>query len=134
VVASRAPDALFEFGNERTAPRHAREALEPLFSASGMSSMSDLVRLAASELVSNVVLHTENGGILRIWVADGAEHVRLEVEDREPRLPEPSADATEGGRGLHILDDIAGEWGVQSTGHGKVVWAEFEGLVPSATL
>jgi Histidine kinase-like ATPase domain len=126
MAAVRSPDALFEFEHDPTAPRQARAALSPLFPASRMSSMGELVALAASELVSNVVLHTDNGGILRIWVAEGADRVRLEVEDMEPGLPVPSADAYEGGRGLHILDDIARAWGVQPKRHGKVVWAEFD--------
>ena len=41
-----------------------------------------------------------------------------------PRRPEPrdASLLSEGGRGLHIVDALASEWGAAPTGRGKSVW------------
>lgn len=114
------PDITFAFGHDASAPRDARRALQPLF-ASG-DEFADVVQLVASELVTNVVLHTEGGGRFAAWAADP---VRLEVHDDDPRLPgarpEPSVN---GGRGLAIVSGIADRWGAETCPDGKTLWAE----------
>jgi hypothetical protein len=115
------PDVAFEFSNDPTAPRAARVALGPLFPGDG--EFADDVSLVASELVSNVVLHTAEGGHMHAWDADP---LRLEVHDHDPTLPAPTGDATDnGGRGLDIVDGIADDWGARLDGEGKTMWAEF---------
>lgn len=122
------PDIAFEFTNDPAAPRGARQALETLFPST--NAFADDVSLVASELVSNVVLHTSEGGHMHAWNDDP---LRLEVHDHDPKLPPPviqhaEPDPTEvGGRGLNIVDEIADEWGaeVDGTGDGKTLWAEF---------
>jgi len=115
------PDISFEFGNDLRAPRAAREALEPLFPGDG--ELAESVGLVASELVSNVVLHTDDGGRMDAWDADP---LRLEVRDHNPQLPVPSRDHHEvGGRGLRIVAGVADRWGAVPVPFGKLVWAEF---------
>lgn len=82
------------------------------------------VALVVSELVTNAVVHGDGDITLDVVVADDA--IRVEVEDREPELPdrlESRLDA-ESGRGLLLVSRIAREWGVRPAGSGKVVWAE----------
>jgi hypothetical protein len=115
------PDISFEFGNDLTAPRAAREALQPLFPCDG--ELAANVGLVASELVSNVVLHTDDGGRMDAW---DANPLRLEVRDHNPQLPVQATDHYEvGGRGLRIVAGVADRWGAVAAPYGKLIWAEF---------
>ncbi|MCU1360611.1 MAG: hypothetical protein JWN99_1900 [Ilumatobacteraceae bacterium] len=125
------PDVEFDFDHEATAGRHARHALNAVLAEPG-DPMSDDVRLAASELVTNVVLHTDDGGSMRAWEQTIHVPLRLEVEDHDAtppavRRPPPAI----GGQGLHIVDRLADSWGVTPTATGKVVWAEFNRVTPA---
>ena len=122
--ARRDPDVRFEFGNDETAPRRAREALWALFTGSD-DPIADAVMLTASELVSNVVRHTDSSGLLQAWDPKPDIPLRLEVKDYYPGLPAIATDPVVGGRGLAIVDKVADAWGVDPTTDGKVVWAEF---------
>jgi anti-sigma regulatory factor (Ser/Thr protein kinase) len=118
------PDVRYEFENELAAPRGARRALGRLFAAG--DPIADDVELAASELVTNVVIHTSGGGVMQAWDPKPDVPLRLEVEDRTRALPAiPSVRPQEGGRGLSIVDAVSDAWGVLPTPRGKVVWAEF---------
>ena len=50
--------------------------------------IADDVRLPASELVTTVVKHTDDGGELRAWVPRPGVPLRPEVEDPDPALPD----------------------------------------------
>jgi len=117
------PDVDYEFERRISAPREVRDALVQL-RWNGVRT-GDVV-LVASELVTNVVLHTENGGRVLAWNADP---VRLEVHDTSTRPPVVVAvvatEAEPGGRGLRIIDAICSSWGTTIVPTGKVVWAEF---------
>lgn len=121
----RPPDVHYRFDNEPDAPRRARRALSSLFIYPA-DPISEAVELAASELVTNVVIHTESGGLMRAWDPKPANPFRLEVEDHaapgpiSPPMPDDS-----GGRGLIIVDNVADAWGVEPTDDGKTIWAEF---------
>jgi hypothetical protein len=112
-------DVVYGFTHEPTAPRGARRAIEPI---AGEGEFAEDVKLAASEMVSNVVLHTDNGGTLRAWNADP---LRVEVHDTSPVLPTPKPEQTQGGRGLGIISHISSRWGAEPSATGKIVWAEF---------
>ncbi len=115
------PDISFEFGKDAKAPRAARVALEPLFPSIG--PLAEDIGLVASELVSNVILHTANGGRMDAWDADP---LRLEVRDSNPEIPVARTGGNEfGGRGLCIVQGIADRWGAVPTRTGKMIWAEF---------
>jgi anti-sigma regulatory factor (Ser/Thr protein kinase) len=121
------PQARFDIEHDDTAGRRARKALDDLFSEPD-DPIADDVRLAASELVNNVVQHTADGGELRVWDPKPDVPLRLEVEDTEcdtvPAIPTEPRD--DGGRGLAIVDAVADEWGVEPLPDGKIVWAEFD--------
>ena len=118
------PDIEFDFDHSLESPRRARKALEPLFTDDA-DPISDAVELAASELVTNVVIHTADGGSMRAWDPKPDVPLRLEVEDLDDSRPEPRAPSDNGGRGLFIVDSVADAWGIQPTETGKFVWAEF---------
>lgn len=86
------------------------------------------VELVTSELVTNVVVHTNHGGVLRAWDPKPDVPLRLEVEDSDDHVPAavPVLSAI-GGRGLFIVDAASDAWGVNAlVGGGKVFWAEFD--------
>ncbi|MCX4695361.1 ATP-binding protein [Streptomyces sp. NBC_01408] len=78
--------------------------------------VADVLLLAVSELVGNVVRHAADGW-MRVGVNRGGGWLRLEVADQGaglPRLPSPQAEAdldSEGGRGLLIVQLLAAEFG-----------------------
>jgi anti-sigma regulatory factor (Ser/Thr protein kinase) len=121
----RDPDVRYEFKHEPNAPRRARQALHALFPDPN-DPIADSVELAASELVSNVVQHTTDGGRVSAWDPRPDIPLRLEVEDYHRTHPVVRDVPDEsGGRGLAIVDNVADAWGVDATEEGKVVWAEF---------
>jgi two-component sensor histidine kinase len=79
--------------------------------------------LCASELVTNVLLHTD---CPRCHLVVSYEHGELSmaVHDDSPELPAVAADRTEEhGRGLRIVASLATDWGVvQEAPSGKSVW------------
>ncbi|MET9610651.1 ATP-binding protein [Streptomyces sp. NPDC006512] len=78
--------------------------------------LADVLLLAVSELVGNVVRHAA-AGRMRVGVTRGGGWIRLEVADQGaglPRLPLPRAEAdleSEYGRGLLIVQLLAAESG-----------------------
>jgi serine/threonine-protein kinase RsbW len=87
----------------------------------------DDVVLAASEVVTNAVLHGD--GMVTFAVSGQPGVVRVEVTDDGGAVPRPRSDRTEGdegGRGLLIVDAVATRWGVspRRPGPGKTVWFE----------
>jgi hypothetical protein len=84
------------------------------------------VRVVASELVSNVVQHTDDGGIVRAWDPKPDKPFRREVADSNVELPDPPEVPPEvGERGLLLVDELSDDWGVDRHDMGKTVWAEF---------
>ena len=82
--------------------------------------------LLTSEIVSNALLHARTQVDLLLIMASSG--VRVEVHDGNARQPRPPAtpaplDATTG-RGLMMVEALAGRWGVDGTGDGKTVWFE----------
>lgn len=122
----RQPDVRFEFEHDPHAPADARARMEELLSDPGDPIAED-VRLTTSELVTNVVRHTDDGGELRAWDPKPDVPLRIEVEDPGPDVPAIPAKAPAiGGLGLAIVDAVADDWGVEPQSSGKVVWAEFD--------
>jgi anti-sigma regulatory factor (Ser/Thr protein kinase) len=108
--------------------REARRFVEATLEGAGVEdpALSDRLTLATSELVTNAVVHARSEVEVRITVDDDV--VWLEVADRSASLPErmpPSVTSTHG-RGLVLVDALAGRWGVApaSAGRGKSVWVE----------
>ena len=86
----------------------------------------DPVRLVASELATNSLVHAQTAFSVTLAAAD--QTVLLTVRDDSPALPvrrtAQAMDLT--GRGLEIVDSVSHGWGTNEDGAGsKAVWASF---------
>ncbi|MFJ2895135.1 SpoIIE family protein phosphatase [Streptomyces sp. NPDC087218] len=106
----------------------ARHMIRAAVRAWGARARADEVELAADELITNALMHTDGGAIVTIRVLTGPERrLRVDVEDRSSALPRrrDAGEAGVSGRGLMLVDRLADLWGVESRGSGKCVWCEF---------
>jgi anti-sigma regulatory factor (Ser/Thr protein kinase) len=84
--------------------------------------------LVVSEAVTNAVRH--GSGAIQLCVTADDRVVRIEVADEGPQLPlrRSRSENTlgDGGRGLHLLDELTTTWGSvpHQDGPGKTVWME----------
>ncbi|MGX7758760.1 ATP-binding SpoIIE family protein phosphatase [Streptomyces angustmyceticus] len=88
----------------------------------------DSAVLMVSEMVTNVLLHTDGDALLvaEITGAPGARRIRVEVADGSDELPHRRCpgELASSGRGLMLLELLAGAWGVDPRGDGKSTWFE----------
>ncbi|MFE7357332.1 SpoIIE family protein phosphatase [Streptomyces sp. NPDC057543] len=106
----------------------ARHMIRAAVRAWGARTRADEVELAADELITNALMHTDGGAIVTIRVLTGSERrLRVDVEDRSSALPRrrDAGESGVSGRGLMLVDRLADLWGVESRGVGKCVWCEF---------
>ncbi|MEU5807838.1 SpoIIE family protein phosphatase [Streptomyces sp. NPDC047718] len=107
-------------------PATARHLIRAAVAAWGAEEMTDEIELAADELMTNALVHTEGGGHVSLrMTAEG--RIRVEVEDSSSALPHrrEAGDWAVSGRGLLLVERLAREWGVEPRGGGKCVWCEF---------
>jgi serine phosphatase RsbU (regulator of sigma subunit)/anti-sigma regulatory factor (Ser/Thr protein kinase) len=95
----------------------------------GLSRLSDTVRLLASELVTNALIHTDGPATLELRRDGGT--VRLRVTDADTRPPQLREDAepdleSDSGRGMVLVEALSSTWGVEPSGSGKTVWADVD--------
>jgi serine phosphatase RsbU (regulator of sigma subunit) len=104
----------------------ARAELEALLHDWGQPDQVDTAVLLASELVGNVLVHTDQTAALTATVAGepGRRTLRVEVTDRGDELPHQRApgELASSGRGLMLLDILSLEWSVRPESEGKTVW------------
>jgi anti-sigma regulatory factor (Ser/Thr protein kinase) len=106
------------------APRLARRFVVATLAEWGLTHLADDVALLVSELVSNVVRHTDVGAVMQL--TRDALHLRCSVVDRGGNLPHrrhPSP-SDQSGRGLLLVDTIASSWGSMTTAGRTEVWFE----------
>ncbi|MBC2874154.1 MULTISPECIES: SpoIIE family protein phosphatase [Streptomyces] len=107
----------------------ARHMIRTAVRAWGVRDRADDIELAADELATNALLHTDGAAVVTIRMLPGAgRRLRVEVEDRSSALPRRREPGESGvsGRGLLLVDRLADVWGVESRGSGKSVWCEFD--------
>ncbi len=83
--------------------------------------------LLVSELVSNVIKHTDSRPTLR--VSRDGQLVRIEVADDEPSGVPLERDVdleAEHGRGLLLVAALASAWGYDRSDEGKRIWVELD--------
>jgi anti-sigma regulatory factor (Ser/Thr protein kinase) len=104
----------------RVARRFTTEALE----ASGYGAIAEDAALVVTELAANAVAHARSSFTVTLTSHD--DLVRIAVRDDSLDPPEIHAgdDLESCGRGLRIVAAMADEWGAESDGTGKVVWAQ----------
>ncbi|MFF2611727.1 ATP-binding protein [Kitasatospora sp. NPDC058046] len=85
------------------------------------SEFADMAELGVTELLTNVLLHTEGGGELRMReTVDGICVGVTDFDDRLPLAGEPDRDAT-GGRGLLLLAGLVGGLETELLPRGKEI-------------
>jgi hypothetical protein len=101
--------------------RRILDAIPP--AGDGHDSWRDDVLLVACELLSNAHLHTPGATRLDIDI-DGDQLIVAVTDQATTRpAPQPWRLDTLHGRGLHIIDCLATDWGVTPIPGGKTVWA-----------
>ena len=119
-----------ELAPEASSVPLARKAVRVALDRWELSLLTPDAELLVSELVTNALVHASSDTALTMAVADGT--LEVGVTDRAPGVQlrveigsrdEPPGDApAEGGRGLHLVDLLADEWGVVDLPEGKQVW------------
>ncbi|GAB2853010.1 SpoIIE family protein phosphatase [Streptomyces deserti] len=110
----------------------ARHMIRAAVSAWGARDRADEIELAADELITNALMHTEGSAVVTLRVLTGSERrLRVEVEDSSSALPRRREAGESGvsGRGLLLVELLTDVWGVEARGGGKCVWCEF--VVPN---
>ncbi len=115
-------------GNHATASRTVRRFTVAVLAAWRQPGLIEDTQLIVSELVGNVLRHTDSGHVvvsLRLLPEDGSRRTLVgTVTDCSPTPPglRCAGARAESGRGLTIVDALAGEWGTRGRGDGKEVW------------
>ncbi|MEU7409364.1 SpoIIE family protein phosphatase [Streptomyces sp. NPDC042638] len=124
-VAQDEPDRIAE------ARQHLRDLLHDWNSAEQVDSAVLLV----SEVVTNVLVHTDADALLLAEVTgeEAVRRLRVEVFDTGDDLPHRRrpGELASSGRGLMLIEHLADAWGVEPRGEGKSIW--FELCEPTTT-
>ncbi|MFE3686747.1 SpoIIE family protein phosphatase, partial [Streptomyces sp. NPDC059095] len=119
----------------------ARRQLRELLHDWADDEQVDSAVLMISEMITNVLVHTDGDALL---VAEargplGTRRLRVEVADASDELPHRRrpGEMASSGRGLILMEMLADAWGVDPRGDGKSIWFELyetgaEGSLPSA--
>lgn len=88
------------------------------------TDVADAVELLVSELVTNALRYGR--GPIGLRLLRGESTVVCEVSDELDAAPRLRTvhQGDEGGRGLHLVDQLSKSWGTRTTAHGKIVWFE----------
>lgn len=104
----------------------ARAELKALLHDWARPDQVDTAVLLTTELLGNVLVHTDQDGALNAYVTGETGHRRLlvEVMDRGDELPHQRTpgELASSGRGLMLLDILADQWGVRPEPEGKTAW------------
>ncbi|WP_329128750.1 SpoIIE family protein phosphatase [Streptomyces sp. NBC_01476] len=104
----------------------ARTELRALLHDWARPDQVDTAVLLASEVLGNVLVHTEQPAALVAIVTGnpGRRTLRVEVTDTGDELPHQRApgELASSGRGLVLLDLLSDQWGVRPEPAGKTVW------------
>ncbi|MER7947479.1 SpoIIE family protein phosphatase [Streptomyces sp. NPDC096079] len=106
----------------------AREQVRQLLHDWSDEDQRDSAVLMVSEMVTNVLVHTDGDALLVAEVACGekSRRVRVEVSDGSDELPHKRhpGEMASSGRGLVLMEMLADAWGVDPRGEGKAIWFE----------
>ncbi|MEU5281083.1 ATP-binding protein [Streptomyces asoensis] len=87
--------------------------------------VADLGQVIVSELVTNVVNHTETD-LMEVVIDQVDSTVRFRSSDRSHAAPrmKKATNSTESGRILRLVDALCVRWGYDPHCAGKITWAE----------
>ncbi|MCQ0024811.1 SpoIIE family protein phosphatase [Streptomyces somaliensis DSM 40738] len=116
-----------------TARRQVRELLHDWADGEQVDSAA----LMVSEMVTNVLLHTDGDArlVAEVRGEHGRRRLRVEVADSSDELPHRRrpGEMASSGRGLMLMEGLADAWGVDPRGEGKSIWFElYEDGAPTA--
>jgi len=102
----------------------ARELTRAALLSWRLEHLGDLATLLVSELVTNALTHARSEMTLEL--TRRPDLLRVSVTDASPDSPRrrQAGLAAEGGRGLHVVAELASGWGIEQLPSGKRVWAE----------
>ncbi|MFJ4541740.1 ATP-binding protein [Streptomyces tibetensis] len=85
---------------------------------------ADAIRLVASELITNAVVHGEGPVTVTLYHRPG--RLVIDVVDGNPAAPQTSCARADqvSGRGLALVEHLASRCAWEPAGYGKRVWAE----------
>ncbi|MGW3985594.1 SpoIIE family protein phosphatase [Streptomyces sp. NPDC004830] len=106
----------------------ARQQLRELLHDWSSPDQMDSAVLLLSELLTNVLVHTDSDALLVVELtgAVGERRLRVEVTDAGDDLPHKRrpGELASSGRGLVLIELLAHAWGVEPRGEGKSIWFE----------
>jgi anti-sigma regulatory factor (Ser/Thr protein kinase) len=97
----------------------------------GLPGLVEPATLLVSELVTNALLHARSE--IDVTLVVDHDELRVEVHDASRAVPRARRYSPEAatGRGLHMLDCVATDWGVRATASGKAMWFTISTMHPS---
>ncbi|MER5641488.1 SpoIIE family protein phosphatase [Kitasatospora sp. NPDC002227] len=104
---------------------HARRFTRTTLDSWGLGGLTDLAELLTSELITNALTHAGAPTELRLF-RNRVLTIEVADVDSHPPTLRRAQDSDEGGRGMHLVNELAHRWGSRSTTDGKVVWYELE--------
>ncbi|MFH9964907.1 ATP-binding protein [Streptomyces mirabilis] len=121
---------------EASAVAFARERVLTQMHAWGVQAEEptrDAIRLVASELLTNAVVHTDSRFLtMGLYYDEYEGRLLLVVHDASPDPPRQQPVTVEDhGRGLELVALLSSRHGWEPTSRGKRVWAEFAVPVPA---
>ncbi|GHD85369.1 SpoIIE family protein phosphatase [Streptomyces naganishii] len=106
----------------------ARQQLRELLHDWSSEDQVDTAVLLLSEMLTNVLVHTDTDALLIAEVGGekGERRMRVEVTDAGDDLPHKRrpGELASSGRGLVLVELLADAWGVVPRGQGKTIWFE----------
>jgi serine phosphatase RsbU (regulator of sigma subunit)/anti-sigma regulatory factor (Ser/Thr protein kinase) len=106
----------------------ARQHLRELLHDWADEEQIDSAVLMVSEMVTNVLVHTDGHALLvaEVMCGEAARRLRVEVADACDDLPHKRrpGEMASSGRGLVLMEVLADAWGVDPRGEGKSIWFE----------
>lgn len=106
----------------------ARQHLRQLLHDWTDEDQIDSAVLMVSEMVTNVLIHTDGDALLvaEVTCGDDSRRLRVEVSDASDELPHKRhpGEMASSGRGLVLMEMLAHAWGVDPRGEGKSIWFE----------
>jgi anti-sigma regulatory factor (Ser/Thr protein kinase) len=117
---------IIDIPRDRSAPGHARRAIEDLNGRIAPDVVPD-VKLLVSELITNSVKYGGNGAVSLRVETDTPRKMRIEVIDQGAGFVPVARDRPKtevGGWGLHLVQTLSDRWGVyEGSTH---VWFEID--------
>ncbi|WP_280702178.1 SpoIIE family protein phosphatase [Kitasatospora sp. GP82] len=104
---------------------HARRFLRRTLRSWNLRALTDLAELLTSELITNALVHAGAPTEVRIFRSTVLTVEVADIDSHAPKIRR-ARESDEGGRGMHLVNELAHRWGSRSTAAGKVVWFELE--------